>query len=326
MLTTLGSGAEYIELGAKLIKAGEIVAFPTETVYGLGADAFNARAVFKIFEAKGRPADNPLIVHLYDYDQLKEIAEPTPLVEAMYNAFCPGPLTMVLKKKTNVPDIVTAGLDTVGVRFPSHPVARELLRLSTAVAAPSANASKHVSPTTAMHVMEDLGGKIPLIIDGGTAEGGIESTIIDLVGENPIILRPGMITKEMIDRVCSCSYYDKEIKTALAPGMKYLHYSPYCDCVVCSGVEEIIRLYDENTFAGRKSVILARDMTAEMLGSRNVLSLGANAGIAAKRLYGLLREGEKAYDLIIIENLGNEGGYYSVMNRISKAANRGSKR
>ncbi len=326
MLTKIGKGNKYIELGARLIMEGEVVAFPTETVYGLGADTFNPCAVQKIFEVKGRPTDNPLIVHLACYEQLREVAEDsTRYVKELYNAFCPGPFTMVLKKKPAVPDIVTGGLDTVGVRFPSHTVARELIRRSTAIAAPSANASKHVSPTCAMHVMEDIGGKIPLIIDGGVSEGGIESTIVDLTGEAPVILRPGLITKDMIDRVCSVGYCGHDPEIALAPGMKYLHYSPYCDCVIGADATDIARLYDECAEKGQRAIILARDSTAQALGCRCVRSLGTSAEIAARRLYSLLREGEKAFDLIIIENLGDEGIYYSLMNRIAKAAKRGNK-
>ncbi len=323
MLTEIGSGREYIEKGARLIKAGEIVAFPTETVYGLGADAFNPQAVDKIFKAKGRPSDNPLIVHLCGFENLGAVVSCIPdIAEKLYRAFCPGPLTMVMKKSKAVPDVVTAGLSTVGVRFPSHPAAIELIKLSTAIAAPSANLSKHVSPTTARHVYEDLGGKIPLIIDGGSSQVGIESTIIDISGESPVILRPGTITLEMINSVCNAVNNSGEVKVAIAPGMKYLHYSPRCDCVIGDDIPSIIRMYQDSVAKGTKTVILAKEDTIKQLAGLNVWSLGSKGEDVARRLYALLREGEKAFGLIIVESLGDEGIFYSVMNRVNKAVKR----
>ena len=323
MLTSIGSGEKYISKGAELILQGEVVAFPTETVYGLGANAFNNEAIKKIYEAKGRPADNPLIVHLTDFEELNGIAEDMPDVAyELFKACCPGPLTMFLKKSTKISEGVTAGLKTVGVRFPSHPVARELIRRSTAIAAPSANRSKHVSPTTAQHVLEDLNGRIPLIIDGGASNVGIESTIIDLTGISPVILRPGMITLEAIEKIVNVKNFDKKIKTALAPGMKYIHYSPYSDCIIADGIDEIEKLYKENMNKGIKTLILASDLTVNKLKYSDAWSLGDNGEEAAYRLYSLLRKGEKNYDLIIIENLGEKGAFYSVMNRIKKAAKR----
>ncbi|NCA67234.1 MAG: threonylcarbamoyl-AMP synthase [Clostridia bacterium] len=326
MLTKIGSGQEYIAMGAELIKAGEVVAFPTETVYGLGADAQNSAAVAKIFEAKGRPSDNPLIVHLNEFAQLNAIVESIPkLAYELYNAFCPGPLTMIMKKNANIPDIVTAGLDTVGVRFPSHPAARELIKQSGPIAAPSANASKHVSPTKASHVMEDLGGKIPLIIDGGSCDIGIESTIIDLTGAIPTILRPGIITREMLEKVCKVNYHTGEVRTALAPGMKYVHYSPHCACVVGDNTDSIAALYDQSVAKNQKAIILAKEDTVTLFGARECWSLGKDGKEVANRLYALLHEGEKKYDLILIENLGDDGVFYSIMNRARKAENRGSR-
>lgn len=322
MLTTIGSGEQYIKIGAELILQGEVVAFPTETVYGLGADAFNAEAVKKIYEAKGRPQDNPLIVHLVDYKDLETVAKDIPAIAAdLYKAFCPGPLTMVLKKSPIIPDIVTAGLDTVGVRFPSHPVAIEFIKLSGAIAAPSANASKHISPTTALHVLEDLNGKIPLIIDGGASEVGIESTIIDLTKDTPEILRPGIITIEEIEKIVKVNYCDKKIKTALAPGMKYIHYSPYCDCVIAkeAAIED---LYQQSIVKNIKTLVLATDDTVAKLKNVSAWKLGKNEQEVANRLYSLLRKGEKSYDLIIIENLSDSAKFHSVMNRIEKAAKR----
>lgn len=316
----MGSGIESIKLGAELIKQGEVVAFPTETVYGLGADAFSSCAINKIYEAKGRPNDNPLIIHLYDISDLDKVAVDIPEIAfTLYNMFCPGPLTMILKKAPNVPYSVTGGLDTVGVRFPSHEVARELIRLSMPIAAPSANISKHISPTTAQHVFEDLQGRIPLILDGGSCNVGIESTIVDLSGDKPLILRPGAITKEMLLKVANFEEYKNNNK-ALAPGMKYTHYSPCCDCVVGDTIKDIKSIYDKNVKEGKSVIILAKDSTILSLGSRKAWSLGKNGNEAANRFYSLLREGEHQFALIIVENLGDEGVFYSIMNRAFKAA------
>ena len=192
---------------AELLRAGQLVAFPTETVYGLGADALNADAVRAIFAAKGRPADNPLIVHIWDRSQLDALCEPTETALQLMDRFWPGPLTVLCRKKQAVPEVVTAGLDTVGMRMPSHPVARAMLKAAgVPVAAPSANLSTRPSPTTAAHVLEDMDGRIPLILDGGACEVGVESTVIDVSGPEPRVLRPGGVTPEMIEAVFECAY------------------------------------------------------------------------------------------------------------------------
>jgi len=313
---------QHIAEAANIIRSGGLVAFPTETVYGLGANAFDAKAVAAIFEAKGRPQDNPLIVHLADFAALREVVKDVPpLALTLYEKFCPGPLTMIMPKGDKVPDAVTAGLQTVGVRFPSHPVARDLIARSCPIAAPSANVSKHVSPTTAQHVYDDLAGKIPLILDGGTCQVGIESTIIDLTGDIPTILRPGAITKEMLSEVCLVATHSGEVKVALAPGMKYVHYSPKCDCTMCSP-DEIAAVYAQSVANGCDTVVLAQRSTLEKLPiSVQSISLGDSPTAIMHELYAALREAETKYRLIIIERFEEVGVLYSVMNRAKKSVN-----
>lgn len=223
---------------ARLLAEGGVVAFPTETVYGLGADALNPEAVADIFRAKGRPADNPLIVHVADKESIRPlVAEITPLAECLIRAFMPGPITLVMKKSERIPDICSAGLRTVGIRIPVNPIARALISMAgVPVAAPSANESGSPSPTRAEHVIRDMDGKIPFVIDGGPCEVGLESTVVDVTGDEPVILRPGAVTEEMISNICAdqgFSFGDLQSETTLvgegtprAPGMKYRHYAP----------------------------------------------------------------------------------------------------
>jgi len=226
---------------AEALRTGELVAFPTETVYGLGANALDAGAVARIFAAKGRPGDNPLIIHVaYPADIEPLTTGLTPLARRLLEAFAPGPLTLILPRSAIVPDIVTAGLDTVAVRIPAHPVARRLIELAgVPVAAPSANKSGRPSPTRAWHVEEDFSGLIPYIIDGGSCEFGLESTVLDLTDESPTILRPGAITQDMIDSVVgqhsgtSRKQGDASARVPKSPGMKYRHYAPKARLVIC---------------------------------------------------------------------------------------------
>ena len=230
---------------AELIKSGEIVGIPTETVYGLGADASNEEAVAKVFQAKGRPADNPLIVHLADFSQAVDYTKSIPeLAYKLAERFCPGPLTMVLPKNDRIPMITSGGLDTVGIRVPSHPVMHRIIELSGCpIAAPSANTSGYPSPTSASHVMRDMSGKIAAVVDGGSSEFGVESTVISIEGENTVrILRPGCVTKEMLSEICGEVIIDHAIlheleagQTAASPGMKYKHYSPRADIIMVEG-------------------------------------------------------------------------------------------
>lgn len=243
-----------INLAASLLQDGEVVAIPTETVYGLAADALNEEAVEKIFVAKGRPQDNPLIVHVSNFAMLQQVvSEIYPNARALAEAFWPGPLTMILPKSSKVSSIVSAGLDTVGVRMPSHKGAREIISAAmTPLAAPSANLSGSPSPTTAQHVYDDMQGRIPLIIDGGSSSVGLESTVISLVG-NPIVLRPGFITQNQIEEVLKCEVLLadavtaplKEGETAASPGMKYKHYSPKANIILVDGSIEEFAKYIE---------------------------------------------------------------------------------
>lgn len=231
----LSCGENDLIAAAELIKKGEVVGFPTETVYGLGANAFCAEAVAKIFKAKGRPADNPLIVHISDLSMIKDIAASVPpLVYKIAERFWPGPLTMIMPKTDKIPDITSGGLDTVGIRFPSHPAARRLIELSgVPIAAPSANLSGSPSPTTAQRVFEDMSGRIPVIIDGGESDVGLESTVICFDGSSIRILRPGGVTPEMLMEVAEKVSVDEGVLAEIAagtvarsPGMKYKHYAP----------------------------------------------------------------------------------------------------
>ena len=318
MTTKIGDKKEDVLLAAKLLKEGELVAFPTETVYGLGGNALDREASKKIYAVKGRPSDNPLIVHLSKWEDVYSVAYPTDEAKALFDAFCPGPLTMILKKLPVVPDETTGGRDTVAVRFPSHPVARALIEAAgVPIAAPSANVSKHVSPTTAWHVYNDLAGKIPLILEGGDSEVGIESTIVDLTGEEPTVLRPGAITAEEIKAVLGkADYYHGEIKEALAPGMKYKHYSPRVPCYLVKR-ESLESAYRALKDKGVDAVVIATDGALEKF-SYSALSLGKTAGEAQHRIYGALREAEK-FGAAIIEDLSDRKEYFAAMDRIKKA-------
>lgn len=222
---------EGIENAAKHLREGEVVGFPTETVYGLGANALSEDAVAEIFKAKGRPGDNPLIVHISDKSQIAElVSEITPLAQKLIDAFMPGPVTVIMKKSSIIPDNVTAGLDTVGIRMPVNPVAQKFLSFCKCpVAAPSANLSGSPSPTKASHVFKDMNKYIYAIIDGGESDYGLESTVIDATGETPVILRPGAVTQSQVDEVCNVKTESRLIlnagETPKAPGMKYRHYA-----------------------------------------------------------------------------------------------------
>ena len=318
MITKIGDTKQDILEAAALLKQGELVAFPTETVYGLGGNALDPTASKKIYEVKGRPSDNPLIVHLVKWEDVYGVAYPTQEAKLLFDAFCPGPLTMILKKLPTVPDETTGGRNTVAVRFPSHPVARELLgACGIPIAAPSANVSKHVSPTTAWHVYNDLNGKIPMILDGGDSDVGIESTIVDLTGEEPTVLRPGAITAEQIKAVLGkADYYHGEIKEALAPGMKYKHYSPSVPCYLVKP-HDLQRATDLLKSQGKNAVVIATQQSLQGI-TGEMISLGNSATDAQHRIYGALRDSER-YDAAIIEDLSDRAEYFAAMDRIKKA-------
>ena len=321
---------EALREAADLLKKGCLVAFPTETVDGLGADALNAEAVLRIFEAKNRPADNPLIVHIWDKSQLDALCEPTPVALRLMDAFWPGPLTVLCRKKPIVPDTVTAGLPTVGMRMPSHPVAYELLRVSgVPVAAPSANLSTRPSPTTAAHVFEDMNGRIPMILDGGACDFGVESTVLDASGEIPVILRPGAVTREMVaNLVGACVVADSvmrplaEGESAPSPGMKHRHYAPKGRLTIFRGASEAVAdainracTEDENT------VILALTPHLDRYAGRHVMDMGATQLEAARRLFACLREADDlGYTRLLAEAVSEEEVGLAVMNRMARAA------
>ena len=313
-----------VSLAAKLIKEGETVAFPTETVYGLGANAFDAEAVKKIFAAKNRPADNPLIVHLADKNAISSVAAFVPDTAYMLmEKFCPGPLTIVLNKKDTIPDVVTAGLKSVGIRFPSHPTARKFLsECALPVAAPSANRSTRLSPTTAEAVFEDMDGKIPLILDGGHCGVGIESTVLSLVTPKPYILRPGIITLSMIKTVLpeAENYVSKNVSDVPSPGVRHKHYAPTVEFSLFDGFEAISLAYDAYVKCGMNPVIVCLEKNMLLYNGKNVVSAGENTTEVAKNIFDLLRRLEKKYDAILSEKFGFDEVGLSVMNRLNMAA------
>lgn len=327
---------QKMEEAAQLIRSGELVAFPTETVYGLGADALNPQASKKIYVAKGRPSDNPLIVHIAKFEDLEDIAKKVPQeAKKLADAFWPGPLTMIVDKNEKVPYETTGGMDTVAIRMPDHPVALELIRQSGClIAAPSANTSGRPSPTLAEHVAEDLGGRIPMILDGGEVGIGIESTIIDLTEKIPMILRPGYITKEMLEAVIGTVQTDPGIiaadstKKPKAPGMKYRHYAPKANLMLidgakCAVVDKINELTDAMHSEGKKVGIIGTDETVASYRGDMVLSIGAreDEDAIARHLYKLLREFDEAdVDVIYSESFATPRIGQAIMNRLLKAA------
>ena len=319
----------------ELLKSGALVAFPTETVYGLGANALDEKAAAKIYAAKGRPSDNPLIIHIAEMDSLELITEEIPKAAYLLaEKFWPGPLTMVMKKSKVVPYGTTGGLDTVAVRMPSHPIALEMIRYGGGyIAAPSANTSGRPSPTLASHVAEDMDGIIPMILDGGAVGIGIESTIVDLTEEIPTILRPGFITKEMLEDVVGEVQIDKGLEADAktppkAPGMKYRHYAPKAELVIVEGVadaviEKINEMTKENEAKGIVTGVIGTEETVSAYVAKIVKSMGTRDDelSISSRLYGILREFDESDAQIIYSESFEEGAMGSaIMNRLLKAA------
>ena len=323
---------EQIKKAGEIIKKGGLVAFPTETVYGLGGDALNPESSKKIYAAKGRPSDNPLIVHISRMEDLYRIADPVPeLAVKLAEAFWPGPLTMILKKKSIVPEETTGGLETVAVRFPSHPAARLFIEAAGGfVAAPSANISGKPSPTLASHVKEDMEGRIEMILDGGAVGIGVESTIVDLTDKEPVILRPGYVTKEMLTKVAGQVEVDRTILQGdaagkpKAPGMKYRHYAPKGDLTIVEGkqedvIREINRPCAEKKAAGEKTGIIATEKTAELYAADSIKNAGdrEKEETIAQNLYRILREfDEEGITVIYSEAFPADGIGQAVMNRL----------
>lgn len=322
-------------IGAELIQNGELVAFPTETVYGLGANGLDGEAVNRIFEAKGRPNDNPLILHIAKKSDVKELWAHVPkIANTLMDTFWPGPLTMIFNKADEVPYEVTAGLETVAIRMPSDKTARLLIqKAGVPIAAPSANRSGRPSPTTAKHVLDDMDGRIPLILDGGPCRYGVESTVLSLVGE-PTILRPGAITREMLEAVIGPVRLAPSIleplgarEVAASPGMKYKHYAPDADVHVIEGepkaaAKRIRSLYYEYEGEGKRVAILGTDQTMPSYRNLTAYSLGnrAEPETLCANLFTLLRDVGSENDVILAEGVDTRETGLAFMNRLLRAA------
>ena len=328
--------AQTPEIAAELIRQGELVAIPTETVYGLGANGLDEAAVTKIFEAKGRPQDNPLILHICGAEQIELFCHDVPAAAyELAKEFWPGPLTMVLPARDCVPRRTTGGLSTVAVRCPDNAVTREIIRLAgVPIAAPSANISGKPSTTTAQHVLHDHDGKIAAIVDGGPCRVGVESTIVDLTEDRPRLLRPGGITPEQLISVLGDLVIDKAVTAQIdkdavvkAPGMKYRHYAPDAEVVVAEGKEreiaaKICREYDEREAAGEDCIIFATKQTQPFYRGRNCVIIGDRtepATLCASLFYSLREYGGRA-DVIFAEALPNDDMGLAYMNRLLRSA------
>ena len=327
---------EIIEQAGECLRLGGLVAFPTETVYGLGADALNQDAARKTYTAKGRPSDNPLIIHIATIESLdKIIAERPQSLDALMKQFWPGPLTMIFHKSKRVPMETTGGLDTVAVRMPENQVARELIQAGGGyISAPSANISGKPSPTMATHVKEDMNGRIEMILDGGAVKIGVESTILDMTVTPPMILRPGAITKRMLEKVLPQVAVDPAVYSleehieAKAPGMKYRHYAPNAPLVLVEGTsEDVIKAINyavkEKEKSGIKVGVIGTDESVQYYKASYVKSIGTrmDENSIAQNLYSILREfDEEEVDYAFSESFSEEGIGLAIMNRLYKAA------
>ena len=326
------NGTNY---AARVIRAGGLVAFPTETVYGLGANGLDGEAVSKIFEAKGRPQDNPLILHVAKKSDVKDLWLHVPdNAKRLMDAFWPGPLTLIFVKSGIVPDEVTAGLDTVAVRMPEHKTALALIRAAgVPIAAPSANLSGRPSPTTAAHVMEDMDGRIDVVLDGGPCSVGVESTVLTLVGK-PTILRPGGITKEMLEQVIGEVEVSpavlrplKDGEIAESPGMKHKHYAPDAEVVVAVGSPRriasiICREYEIEEAMGKTCIVLGTEQTRTCYNGMNCDIIGDREEPASlcRELFSALRRWSGKYDVIFAEGVEENDQGLAYMNRLLRAA------
>jgi len=327
---------EGLRRAGEILKQGGLVAFPTETVYGLGGDALNPQSSRKIYAAKGRPSDNPLIVHICRWEDIYPLVKKVPEAAVkIAEAFWPGPLTMILPKSDRVPYETTGGLDTVAVRFPSHPIARKLIGLGGGyIAAPSANLSGRPSPTKAKYVVEDMEGRIEMIVDGGEVGIGLESTIVDLTVEPPRILRPGYVTREMLDQVLGAVDMDVAIidpdcgQAPKAPGMKYRHYAPKGQLTIVEGVPEQVAAYinaqtEADGASGEKTGVLCTQELLESYHADVVKCVGScrdEDGIA-RSLFSVLREfDDEKVTKIYSESFPSQGLGQAIMNRLLKAA------
>ena len=336
-LLTPETDENAVKTAAELIRAGEVVGMPTETVYGLAANALNGEAVKKIFLAKGRPQDNPLIVHIADFEQIYDLCPAVPpQAKLLADAFWPGPLTMIFPKKDIVPYGTTGGLDTVAVRMPVDPVANCLIHLAgVPIAAPSANTSGRPSPTKAEHVIEDMDGKIEMIIDGGAVGIGVESTIVDVSGEIPTLLRPGAITIEMLRETLGQVDIDPVILGPVsgdikpkAPGMKYRHYAPKADMILVEGdMDKVVDYINEQTkkaeAEGKKVGIICTEESRDMYQGGNLEVIGSreHEETVAHNLFAVLRDFDaRKVDCIFSESFSKDQLGQAIMNRLCKAA------
>ena len=322
---------ESVALAARLLQQGELVALPTETVYGIAADARNGYAVKKIFEAKGRPQDNPLIVHICGMEMLNGIVSEVPeRAKKLAAAFWPGPLTMVMPRGPEVSDVTCAGLDTVGVRMPSHPVVQQVIKASgVAFAAPSANLSGKPSPTNAPDTLADMDGRLPLILDGGESNVGVESTVVAVTGEHPMILRPGYVTKEQMEAVLgeevlvSPAILEKlkDGEVARSPGMKYKHYAPKADVTLLDGTFEQFKAYVD-AHAEQNPSCLCFTGEAEKLGVPCVeYGREGDGADQAKHIFRCLRALDEQGDAVVYARCPQKDGLsMAVYNRLIRAA------
>lgn len=325
-----GVDERKIKVAARFIEEGKLVAFPTETVYGLGANALDKNAVLGIFRAKGRPADNPLIAHIADFEQIYTLAKEVPKeAEILAEHFWPGPLTMVLPKRENVPKETTGGLESVAIRMPAHEIALSLIRESRLpIAAPSANISGKPSPTLAEHVIDDFYGRIECIIDGGETKIGVESTVLDLTTWPPLLLRPGGLPLERIEEIIGDvqihpAVRGKEADLAKAPGMKYKHYSPNAEVIIVEGRKEEVKekmkeLVEEFR---RREIKVGVMATGDFYEADECFNLGESEEEIARNMFKALRELDKrGVDIILAEGVEEKGLGLAVMNRLRKAA------
>ena len=329
---------EKVRVAASIIREGGLVAFPTETVYGLGADALNSKAVVALFEAKKRPMDNPPIVHVENASDVYRLAKQVPpKADRLMKEFWPGPLTLVFKRSDAVPDVTVAGLDTIAVRMPQHAVALALIRESSRpIAAPSANLASKPSPTSADHVFDDLNGRIDAILDGGPTRIGVESTVLDLSVDPALVLRPGGTPLEALRRVLGdvklhpfvAAEKELPIEKTRSPGMKHKHYAPNAQVIVVEGaipavLAKVKDLAESYRLKGVKVGVLATDETLAAYRADVVKSLGSrfNLAVVAQNLFSLLREFDsEGVDVIIAETVSTEGLGLAIMNRLRKAS------
>ena len=327
---------QVMRMAGEILRKGGLVAFPTETVYGLGGDGLNAGSSKKIYAAKGRPSDNPLIIHIADLESLEKIVKSVPpKAKLLAEKFWPGPLTMIFSKSSRVPYETTGGLESVAVRMPSHPVALAIIREGGGyIAAPSANTSGRPSPTRAEHVCEDLTGKIDMIVDGGAVGIGLESTIVDFTEEVPMILRPGYINQEMIQEVIGPVRMDRglliteEKVRPKAPGMKYRHYAPKAQLTIVQGSSSQVTAYinaqcEKAVREGKKPGVIAADETVSAYRGAVVKGIGArnDEEEIARNLFAVLREfDEEDTDILFSEAFDTPRMGQAIMNRLLKAA------